>query len=436
MGKGGDVAGSHEFMPISWQEIKEKVAEKKKWIVIDKCVYDVGNWMKKHPGGRKIITHFIGQDATEVWNAMHKDKATVAKFLKPLYVGKLKSEESEKTEVERDFEELRQIAINNGWFKINPLFYILHLGHIIALELLAAYILCYWGQGWLPYTLAAVILATAQAQAGWAQHDYGHSSVFESTRLNHIAHHFTVGFIKGASSRWWNFRHFQHHAKPNVIRKDPDISVPWVFLLGEKMAKSWGTKKKGFMPYNQQHNYFAFLGPSILLTIYFHIEVSYFVFKRHYWLDLSMVIAFFTRWDLLFRYSTGMTILSSFGLYMFVRFLESWWFTMVTQMNHIPMVIDDDQDLDWLSQQTIATCNVEPGLFNDWFTGHLNYQVEHHLFPTMPRHNYSKVQPLVESLCKKHGKNYTVKPLGTAFIDIVRSLKKSGQIWFEAYYQT
>jgi len=45
--------------------------------------------------------------------------------------------------------------------------------------------------------------------------------------------------------------------------------------------------------------------------------------------------------------------------------------------------------------QVNATCNVEGGRFNDWFTGHLNYQIEHHLFPTMPRHNYSTVAPLV-----------------------------------------
>ena len=59
------------------------------------------------------------------------------------------------------------------------------------------------------------------------------------------------------------------------------------------------------------------------------------------------------------------------------RLFDSLWFVFVTQMNHIPMKIEFDQDLDWLSQQTIATCNVEPSFFNDWFSGHLNYQIEH-----------------------------------------------------------
>lgn len=45
------------------------------------------------------------------------------------------------------------------------------------------------------------------------------------------------------------------------------------------------------------------------------------------------------------------------------------------------------------SLQLYTTRNMRPGLFIDWLWGGLNYQVEHHLFPTMPRHNLSKVSP-------------------------------------------
>jgi len=47
----------------------------------------------------------------------------------------------------------------------------------------------------------------------------------------------------------------------------------------------------------------------------------------------------------------------------------------------------------------------------------------------MPRHNLYKIAPLAKSLCEKHGVRYLVKPLGTAFADIVRSLKTSGELW-------
>ena len=84
------------------------------------------------------------------------------------------------------------------------------------------------------------------------------------------------------------------------------------------------------------------------------------------------------------------------------------------------MDIHEDVNYDsWLHLQLKATCNLEKSAFNDWFTGHLNFQIEHHLFPTMPRHNLYKIQPLIQSLCKKYNINYVVKPMGRAFLDIL-----------------
>jgi len=57
--------------------------------------------------------------------------------------------------------------------------------------------------------------------------------------------------------------------------------------------------------------------------------------------------------------------------------LESHWFVWCTQMSHIPKEIDFDHNKSWFQLQLDSTCNVEQGVFNDWFTGHLNYQIEH-----------------------------------------------------------
>ena len=69
-------------------------------------------------------------------------------------------------------------------------------------------------------------------------------------------------------------------------------------------------------------------------------------------------------------------VVSAFYIYIF-RFLESHWFVWTTQMNHIPMDISRDQDEDWVTAQLKATCNVDQSFFNDWFSGHLNFQIEH-----------------------------------------------------------
>lgn len=87
-------------------------------------------------------------------------------------------------------------------------------------------------------------------------HDYGHLSVFKSSKLNHIVQNIAQMHIKGASSKWWNFRHHQHHVKVNVYKKDPDVTFPIMFLIGDLIAEHWGRMKKGIMPYKWQHIYF------------------------------------------------------------------------------------------------------------------------------------------------------------------------------------
>ena len=54
----------------------------------------------------------------------------------------------------------------------------------------------------------------------------------------------------------------------------------------------------------------------------------------------------------------------------------------------------------------------------------------------MPRHNFSAAQAQVRALCDKHGVEYQLVPIWTAFADIVRSLRHSGQVWLEAWQST
>ena len=49
---------------FSWEEIKRHSNSASRWIVIDKNVYDITNWIKRHPGGPRVISHYGGQDAT------------------------------------------------------------------------------------------------------------------------------------------------------------------------------------------------------------------------------------------------------------------------------------------------------------------------------------------------------------------------------------
>ncbi|NXF30078.1 FADS2 desaturase, partial [Nyctibius bracteatus] len=412
MGKGGEKGGESgepeaQIRFYTWEEIQKHNLRTDKWLVIERKVYNVTKWAYRHPGGQRVISHCAGEDATDAFQAFHINPTLVQKFLKPLLIGELAPGEpshdrDKNSQLVEDFRTLRKTAEDMKLFRANPLFFSLYLAHIIALEVLAWLMVSYFGTGWITTLILACFLTTSQAQAGWLQHDFGHLSVFKKSSWNHIVHKFVIGHLKGASANWWNHRHFQHHAKPNIFKKDPDVNMLHIFVLGDTQPVEYGKKKLKYLPYNHQHEYF-FLSELFLHTSRLHVVSPAAPCKP----------TLFTSCPAL-RYPV-----SCFSPVCFERFLESHWFVWVTQMNHIPMEIDCEKHRDWLSSQVAATCNIEQSFFNDWFTGHLNFQIEHHLFPTMPRHNFWKVKPLVKSLCAKYGVQYEEKPLGKAFVDIV-----------------
>ncbi|KFO58322.1 Fatty acid desaturase 2 [Corvus brachyrhynchos] len=453
MGKGGEQGGDSgepaaQIRFYTWEEIQKHNLRTDKWLVIERKVYNVTKWANRHPGGQRVISHCAGEDAPDAFQAFHINPTLVQKFLKPLLIGELapgepSQDRDKNSQLVEDFRTLRKTAEDMNLFQASPLFFSLYLGHIIAMEVLAWLMVSYFGTGWITTLILACILTTCQAQAGWLQHDFGHLSVFKKSSWNHIFHKFVIGHLKGASANWWNHRHFQHHAKPNIFKKDPDVNMLHIFVLGDTQPVEYGKKKLKYLPYNHQHEYFFLT--RILLP--FLIPCSHtLLIPLWSWLDPPRVSH-----PTLFPADCGAGKLSTTGplfpkflmklkvqekkakLQNQIMFLESHWFVWVTQMNHIPMEIDSEKHRDWLSSQMAATCNIEQSFFNDWFTGHLNFQIEHHLFPTMPRHNFWKVKPLVKSLCAKYGVPYEEKPLGKAFVDIVGSLKKSGDLWLDAY---
>ncbi|NXK81249.1 FADS2 desaturase, partial [Amazona guildingii] len=463
MGKGGEKGGGSgepeaQLCFYTWEEIQKHNLRTDKWLVIERKVYNVTKWANRHPGGQRVISHWAGEDATDAFQAFHINPTLVQKFLKPLLIGELapgepSQDRDKNSQLVEDFRTLRKTVEDMDLFRANPLFFSLYLGHIIVMEVLAWLMVSYFGNGWITTLILSCILTTCQAQAGWLQHDFGHLSVFKKSSWNHIVHKFVIGHLKGASANWWNHRHFQHHAKPNIFKKDPDVNMLHIFVLGDTQPVEYGKKKLKYLPYNHQHEYF-------FLSFGRHLP-SFRVPCSHMLPDPNTCMNFLPLWSnldpsrvpqatLFLPSFLGREILSvkptlftcyphlQYKLFCFLaclfgRFLESHWFVWVTQMNHIPMEIDSEKHRDWLSSQVAATCNIEQSFFNDWFTGHLNFQIEHHLFPTMPRHNFWKVKPLVKSLCAKYGVQYEEKPLGKAFVDIVGSLKKSGDLWLDAY---
>ncbi|XP_066467331.1 acyl-CoA (8-3)-desaturase-like isoform X2 [Tiliqua scincoides] len=398
-GKGQPEAGAGSPRLFTWEEVALRNGQGRpaaaRWLVIDRKVYDVSRFHKKHPGGSRVISGCAGQDATDAFTAFHLDKTLVRKYMKSLLIGELAPHEpsfehSKNKLLVEDFRELRSTVEKLGLLKPNHLFFFLLFLHILLLEAAGWFVLWYFGISVNTFLISIVLLTLAQCQTNWLEHDLGHLSVFSSPKWNHIVHEFVMCHLK------------------------------------------LGRQKKKYMPYNHQHQYFSFTLPPVVVLI-FQAYSLYYIFKQKLWREIAWIVAYFVRFFVSFVPFFGVT--GALGYLLLIKITDSIIFIWISQSSHIPMLIDYDKNLDWFSTQLQSTCNVHQSLFNDWLTGHLNFQIEHHLFPTMPRHNYWKVTPLVKSMCAKHGIEYQSKTLFTGFADILRSLKVYGEIWFKAYHQ-
>ena len=86
-----------------------------------------------------------------------------------------------------------------------------------------------------------------------------------------------------------------------------------------------------------------------------------------------------------------------FGLYLGCSFAP----------NHKGMpMIERDAKLSFVRRQVITARNVRGGWLATVMLGGLNYQIEHHLFPMMPRPNLVRAQDIVQRFCRDHDLPY------------------------------
>src|ERR1700761_3449899 len=97
--------------------------------------------------------------------------------------------------------------------------------------------------------------------------------------------------------------------------------------------------------------------------------------------------------------------------------------------NHkgMPVLAAGDK-VDFLRRQVLTSRNVQGGRFTDFALGGLNYQIEHHLFPSMPRPSLRRAQPLVEAFCAERGLPYCQATLLGSYAQALRHLNEVGKL--------
>jgi fatty acid desaturase len=273
--------------------------------------------------------------------------------------------------------------------------------------------------------LVAAFLAVVFTQIGFLGHDAGHRQIFASKRANYVAGLLHGNLAIGLSFGWWIDKHNRHHAHPNTEDKDPDIDIGAVaFTTGQAVAKKGRVTR-----FIARHQRYLFVPLLLLEAVQLHV---------------SSVQAVATRglrnraWEalLLGLHGTGylaavLLVLSPVKAVLFVvvhQALFGLYLGCSFAPNHkgMPILAADDQS-DFLRRQVLTSRNVRGNWFVDLALGGLNYQIEHHLFPSMPRPNLRHSQPIVKAFCNQHGVSYCETTLLRSYIQAIRHLHDVGR---------
>jgi len=101
-------------------------------------------------------------------------------------------------------------------------------------------------------------------------------------------------------------------------------------------------------------------------------------------------------------------------------------------LSHYPMDVYkgrpyNDASDEWYSMQLRTCMDINCSRWMDWFHGGLQYQVEHHLFPRLPRHHLREARRSVEEICAKHGLKYTAESFVEGNATLVRTLSRTAR---------
>ncbi|GAA2001146.1 fatty acid desaturase family protein [Microbacterium ulmi] len=326
--------------------------------------------------------------------------------------------------VARAYTQVSQVVRETGLLQRTPWFY-LAVGTAIVLALggvVTGFVLL--GDSWFQLLMAGA-LGILLTQAAFLSHEAAHRQILSTGPANDRLARFIGAGIVGMSYSWWDSKHSRHHANPNRVGRDPDIEVDTISFLDEDAAKARGlrrliTRKQGWL-------FFPLLTLEGL-NLHF-LGIRHLLFSKEEikgrWLELSLVILrlavvivpVFVFLPLGMAFAFLGVQLAVFGVYMGASFAP----------NHKGMpIIAHDAKLDFFSKQVRTSRNVRGGWWATWLMGGLNYQVEHHLFPSMARPHLSKAREIVRDYCATLDVPYTETSLVKSYAIVIDYLNRVG----------
>ena len=271
----------------------------------------------------------------------------------------------------------------------------------------------------------AGLLGIMSAQYGFIAHEASHRQVLKNNKANDWLGLVLANLFAGLSYGFWLKKHNKHHQRPNQIGEDPDIAIRVLSFTTEskeskKGLERWVSDRQGFLfpflllftGFDLLVDSFAGLGRkdrSIRIKI---LEFSLMMVRQ---IAPYFVMAWMFGW--VWAIALWFAMMMTFGFFMGAAFAP----------NHKGMpLVEKDSKLDFFSRQVLTSRNIRGSWLKDNLMGGLNYQVEHHLFPSMARPYLRRAHKIVSEFCLKNGVTLVEMNLFSSYLVIMKHLNKVG----------
>ncbi|KAK2736316.1 hypothetical protein FQN55_001702 [Onygenales sp. PD_40] len=277
------------------------------------------------------------------------------------------------------------------------------------------------------YVISAVFLGLFWHLLAFTVHDAGHLSITHGFHTDSCIGIFVADFIGGLSVGWWKRNHNVHHIITNSPEHDPDIQHMPFFAISSRFFTSL-----------LRSSYYD-------REMVFDAAARFFIKRQHYLYYPILLMGRFNLYRLAWTYLLDPTQAPRKGPAWWHRYLEMtgqvffwYWFGyqtlylsiptwssriafllishMVTGPLHVQLTlshfamssVDGGIHESFAQKMVRTTMDVDCPSWLDFMHGGLQFQVVHHLFPRLPRHNLRRAQKYVKAFCEDVGIPYVI----------------------------
>jgi fatty acid desaturase len=321
------------------------------------------------------------------------------------------------------YAQLKRLIEKSGLLERQPAYYAGKTLFTLGLLTVSLALLFVLGDTWFQL-LNAAYLAFVFVQISLLAHDFGHRQfTFRSPRKNDWLTLIFGNLLLGLSRQWWIDKHNEHHGHPNQMDLDPDVEIPLLAFEEEQALE-----KRGVARFVVKYQAVLIFPLSLLQAIsMLRSSIEFLAAKKA---KSTMVEALTICAHYALYFALLFSVLEPLQALLFIavhRGLFGTYLVSIFAPNHKAMpLLDRDSKVDFLRRQVLTSRNVVAHPITDFWYGGLNYQIEHHLFPRLPRNKLREAQPIIRGFCQEHSIAYHETGVLQSYKEILQHLHAVG----------